>query len=92
MLAMAVMNELEQDLIRRLFSIDFVQGKGKKLIGTCIDHYVEDEYSEERHFHFNYFYVNSSHSPGHLLCTCHGFKLYLKCIDRRIEETQTEKG
>lgn len=50
---MAVMDELEQDLICRLFSIDFVQGKEEKLIGTCIDHYVEDEYSEERLFHFN---------------------------------------
>ena len=52
---MAFMDELARDRICHLFPIDFLQGNGKKkqltLIGTSIDHYVEDEYSEGRLFH-----------------------------------------
>lgn len=53
MLSMAVMDELVQDLICRLFSIDLVQEKENlcSLTDTSIDHYVEDEYSEGKLFH-----------------------------------------
>lgn len=60
MLAMAVMDEVEQDLICRLFSIDLVQVKEKKqqllsaLTGTSIDHYVQDEYSDGFTFIYNW--------------------------------------
>lgn len=55
MFSMAVMDEMEQDLICCLFCIDSVQGKERKkllstLTGTSIDHHEEYDYTEANMF------------------------------------------